>query len=330
MAWWQRAFKSPLVVFESWMSSCCGSIWSAMLVLLGLETKESPNRSTRSWRRMLLTEGLESRNLMAGVYENAVLADAPTAYYRLGDTPPVLPISDASGHGLTGTLLNTISLGQSGALTGDANSSSRFSASGNGALIADNNLLTPGTFATFEAWIKPDQAATGQFQNLLSKRDYTGGLGFEYQFVINPSGLLHFDRSLDGFNNAGIVTSNVPVASGVWQHVAVTVQNGFVTLFINGTVVGGGNGAGGPSANTGAPVQIGTAIGATSNFQYRGQIDEVATYGTALSTAQILSHYQSAATGTYSTTVLSHNPIAYWRLGKEQWGQTLFSVFDSS
>ncbi len=273
--------------------------------------QQSRRRSLRRSLRQI--EGLEKRELLAGVYDSAVLADSPVAYYRLGDTPPVPPISDASGHGLSGTLLNTISLGQTGALPIVSNTSARLSTNGDGVLIADNIQLTPGTTVTFEAWIKPDAASAGHFQNLISKRDYLTGLGFEYEFGISSSGFLTFNRSLDGTNIAGTVTSSSPVPSGQWEHVAMTLNGSSVAFYINGSVAGGGSISAGTFLNTSAPVQIGTARNA--NFQFLGSIQEVATFANSLNLFQIQSHYQSAAAGTYSATVLSSFPVAYWRLG---------------
>ncbi|MFO1000538.1 MAG: LamG-like jellyroll fold domain-containing protein [Planctomycetaceae bacterium] len=248
---------------------------------------------------------LEQRKLLTGVYESTVLADSPTAFWRLGDPAVVPPISDSSGNSVSGTPLNGISLGQTGALTGDSSTAARFSSSGDGVLIDDRDSLSPGVAATFELWIRPDAASTGQYQNLLSKFDYAQGRGFEYELLISPSGQLYFGRS-------GSALSSVAVTSGVWQHVAVTLNNGSVSFFINGVARGVGSVAA-SGLNTTAPVQIGTSQ--NTPYQFFGAIDEVATYSTALTPSQILSHYQSAANGTYATSVLANSPVAYWRLG---------------
>ncbi len=78
IAWWQRAFRTPLVGFYGWVRSQCNSACSALMMLLGLVAKpQLLARSTssrhshyhrrQSTRRRLRTESLEARALLATV-----------------------------------------------------------------------------------------------------------------------------------------------------------------------------------------------------------------------------------------------------------------------
>src|SRR5262249_9939864 len=58
-------------------------------------------------------------------YSAAVLADSPSGYWRLGETSGTTA-SDASGQNHPGSYLNTPTLGQPGALTGDTDTSVAF------------------------------------------------------------------------------------------------------------------------------------------------------------------------------------------------------------
>ena len=105
----------------------------------------------------------------------------PSRIGRLGDSPPV---SDSSGHALSGTLLNSISPGTAwGAGRRQQYVSTLFN-SAEGVRIADNDLLTPGAAATFEVWIKPDQGVTGQDENVIGKFDWTSADGFEWELLV--------------------------------------------------------------------------------------------------------------------------------------------------
>ena len=56
----------------------------------------------------------------SSVYRAAVLADSPLAYWRLGETSGTVA-HDETGNGHDGTYVGGVTLGQPGALTGDAN-----------------------------------------------------------------------------------------------------------------------------------------------------------------------------------------------------------------
>ncbi|MCA9130973.1 MAG: hypothetical protein KDB22_28005, partial [Planctomycetales bacterium] len=71
LAWWQRAFRTPLVGFYGWVKSRCRSMWAALMAMVGL-TGTKVARSGRLGRHrqsyvrgMLQAEGLEARQLLA-------------------------------------------------------------------------------------------------------------------------------------------------------------------------------------------------------------------------------------------------------------------------
>ncbi len=76
VAWWQQAFRTPMVGFYGWAKSQCSSLLAAMFIILGLSPKSqlhpraSAVRKSKSSRQgvmrgMLYAESLETRQLLA-------------------------------------------------------------------------------------------------------------------------------------------------------------------------------------------------------------------------------------------------------------------------
>jgi hypothetical protein len=83
-----------------------------------------------------------------------------------------------------------------------------------------------------------------------------------------------------------------------WSHVVATWNGSSATLYVNGAVADSTND---PAANGvyNASTSANFIIAATdSGSPYAGSVDETAFYGTALTPAQILNHYNKATTGT--------------------------------
>ncbi len=77
VAWWQLAFRTPLVGFCGWVRSRCSTMLSAMMAILGLSPKSrllprgSSIKKSKAYRQsyargLLMSEGLEQRQLLAG------------------------------------------------------------------------------------------------------------------------------------------------------------------------------------------------------------------------------------------------------------------------
>lgn len=146
---------------------------------------------------------------------------------------------------------------------------------------------------TIEAWIKP--CANG-IMTIVSKKHPT--LPFDnYSFSVNNGRLRWVFRENGDFNNsANIVESSQQiVTTGVWQHVAV-VHNSNIsrpTLYYNGvqldpmtevTYIGMLY----PLGATGGTIKVGITPTSQGNFLWQGNIDEVAIWNYARSSALIM------------------------------------------
>jgi hypothetical protein len=98
-----------------------------------------------------------------------------------------------------------------------------------------------------------------------------------------------------------------------WSHVVGVWNGATAKLYVNGVDTGAANaGPGGYAASTSAIWSVGAYdVGATASTGY---LDDIAFYGTALSPAQIMAHYNAASSpvpGAYSALVIAHGARLY-------------------
>ena len=191
-------------------------------------------------------------------------------------------------------------------------------------------LNTSGSFS-IEAWLRPTIEGAGNAQSPLFNRDPSDS-------VANRAGWDFFQRdSATGWNfrmftgsgnNKVFNVTGGPYTIGNWCHLAAVydASGPNVSLYLNGALVGGPQSplTGAYTPTSYAPLSIGGYSDASQN-PFTGDIDEVALYTNALSSAQVLAHYQNgtnAARGTpYSSLILSDGAVEYLRLNES--GQNL-------
>jgi hypothetical protein len=223
---------------------------------------------------------------------NAVLADKPTTYWRLGEKTGGVAF-DSSGNNYHGVNTSVV-LDQAGATTTDSDKAAYFS--GSGSIIDAGNITTFNDVRqlSLEAWVK-----TTAFVEWAKIIDKSGDLS--NRFILGSAGSSFGGGSKDvwisfanGSTNHWAHTTGNVIKTGEWQH-WVAVYNGYgaanadrVKFYINGfqqalTF--------GPS---GAPTSLTTNSGSVKlGDLWNGTIDEVAIYKYALSPTQILTHYNS-------------------------------------
>ena len=188
------------------------------------------------------------------------------------------------------------------------------------------NRYTQG--ATRQGWVMYQRGANTNTSGFTSGP----GVGWEFRMYNNQDTSGHLD-----------VTSGVPFTLGKWQHVAVVydpvfVTNATLTIYVDGVaantniwaVTDGVTPGYYPNQNTNAVQPNGppalslggynNANGGNYGFEnpWTGGINEFALYSAKLTPAQILAHYQSGTnanrTQSYSSLILSNNPVLYLRL----------------
>jgi hypothetical protein len=226
------------------------------------------------------------RTLSSGgaTYTATVLADAPVAYWRLGETSGTVA-EDAVGS-LDGTYAATgVTLNRPGALTGDVSRAVMFdpATGGNVAVNANGTVLDAGNGPlSIEAWVKKTN------QNV----DYgivSRGIG-GYYLRIGANNRLQLLAS----QTAEIVHSTVTITGTGWHHVVATKNGVAVKLYVDGVDVTG-TVSNATLVNPNDSFHIGSDTGANEIID--GTLDEVAIYRSVLSASRVLAHYTAGVTG---------------------------------
>ena len=233
-----------------------------------------------------------------GDFNADVVGLSPLSYWRLGE-PGGSTAVDAGSSGNNGTY-NGATLGQTGALTGDADTAVRFNGSTDYLEIAHDAsyLLDNGSL---QLWFNID--SLGSEQALFSK-DSTGfDTGGHLTMRVLASGQL--EVRLQSASTSFTVTSSSAVTAATWHHAAFTFGSGGMALYLDGQVVDTHSYTGGLGTTSGGsgnfePIAIGADTGSSGNLVvtpltqfFAGSIDEVAIFGSELSGGTIQDLYAS-------------------------------------
>jgi hypothetical protein len=224
-------------------------------------------------------------------YQDVVLADSPTVYYRLGDT--AAPAVPTNGLGVNCAATGVPAFGVAGAVVGDTNTAVSFPGSAGTDYL--QTASSPGTAYdlgdgpfSIEFWYKTNDTAADH--NTLSK-----GTG-SYIMRHLAGGTWAF--RLSGTGNC-FVTTAAFTDTTKWHHVVVTrVLATQPTLYVDGVAQAGTHTAR-TFGNITTGFGIGVDVAAKPTGAWNGYIDEVALYQTVLSAAQVLTHYQAGITSTW-------------------------------
>ncbi len=241
-------------------------------------------------------------------YTAAVTADNPLAYWRLGERGGATALDSWGIY--NGTYIQGVTYSVPGAIARDADTAVGFDGvSGEVEIPYTPDLNTGGPF-TAEAWVKPLEVppAINPAGVLASLNFNSGRSGWLlYQFN-NNFNLRLGDPSGYTFNQNG----SAVLQPNTWYYVAVVFDGVSATLYVNGQVDTTGSVLS-FSPNTAAPFEIGAASG-VGRF-VRDQIDEVAFYGTALTSARILAHYYAGQPPKILISRSGANVVLSWPTG---------------
>ena len=235
-------------------------------------------------------------------YVDAVLADNPMLYWRLGDADKSAGAT-ASNSALTGPLANGVYQGAVGnvtdtALLGDANSAAHFGVTTAGGSNGDQVILNPvpaipSTEFSTEMWIRASLPAPNQ-QAVISYN--ASGTGGENNMLLFKNGG-NFNAYVDGPSKA----TGVPAAdvfNGEWNHLAFTWRSsdGQMNTYLNGNLAASTTHQAGAVLNAGgalvlAQEQDGIAGGYSNTQKFVGDLDEVAIYNAVLTPTQVAQHF---------------------------------------
>jgi hypothetical protein len=167
---------------------------------------------------------------------------------------------------------------------------------------------------TVEAWIKPDDvSATRQ----IVLRD---GSTRCWIFRITAAGRIDFAV----WNTSGTLyqatTAASTISAGTKYHVVGVFDGSTAKVYVNGVESASVAVTGTVRTSASEPIIV---AGPGSAERFDGVLDEVAVYGTALSPARVLAHYEAGtALGAYTSELMLDSPWGYWK-NNETSGTTL-------
>jgi len=214
-------------------------------------------------------------------YPQAVTADGPAAYWRLGETSGTAAADQQATN--PGVFTNAPTLGAASLLASDTgNRSVSFDGTNDHVRIPNSTSLNATTPMTLEAWVKPTALpASGKFGSIVSKAE-------SYSLQLNGP-RLEFTIVQNGTRRRLQAPAGALVA-GQTYHVVGTYNGSMRNLYVNGVSVASGALTGGATSTT-STVNIGSWNG--SKEFLRASIDEVAIYRSALSSTRVQAHYNA-------------------------------------
>jgi hypothetical protein len=224
-------------------------------------------------------------------YRSTVLADNPLFYYRLGETSGATALDEVTSSS-NGTYYNTPSLGQTGAISGDSNTSVLFEqANGEYAKTVTLSSETSLLPCTIECFIKLSGAS-----------DDNAGIVFYRSGSYTASGLNIRGTALGKLGYHWANNSNTYFYSGgptlsdnTWYYVALVVESTKATFYVieeDGTLTTAVNSVSHSALDCS---NDGWLIARDQNVRYfQGYLDEVAIYDQALSQSTLVAHAAAA------------------------------------
>ena len=228
-------------------------------------------------------------------YSAAVLADAPTGYWRLSDLPGT-GITDASGsnrHGCYAGLYSghafqqaTLPLGGSSHGMTNANGNT----TGPWGNLGVNPAYSQPTAFSLEAWVYVPSGSANTASTILGcHNNANGGYGL---LLLNIGATFQFECRV---KDAQFVDSARTYALDAWHHLVATYDGTTYRLYGDGVADTSAAATQTPGTNdTNTPMMLGgLAIGWGGPAGFNGRVDEVAFYPTVLSATRVLAHYQA-------------------------------------
>lgn len=229
----------------------------------------------------------------ADPYASKVLADHPTAFWRLGESSGTALLDPAGGLNATANL-NRTERGIAGprGLAPDLATRCKLTTNGVSASAPYSpNVNAAGAFS-IECWVKPDVSGNTGSAVLSTQNRSAGRAGY----VIYQGNSGNFwDAHLGSGGSFVALQGRTKIVAGRWDHVVVT-WNGFeagagaaASLYVNGHLEATANFVLPFRNNEAQPLEFGSRSGGLMPFA--GALDEVAYYNYELTAEQVENHF---------------------------------------
>ena len=231
-------------------------------------------------------------------YENLILSDSPVAYWRLGEgvgSSTAADISGAnscSGSPCDGTYSGGYTIGNTGAILGDADTQAHFNGV-NAYVSLPQTFSFAGDF-TEEAWVTLDLVLQS---GVIFGTGSTNDDAFGGNSAANPYTFFACGTPGSAGTCTTVLTAATAPGQGLLHHVVLTRSGTTVNLYMDGVLD-----ATGTSSDIIQVSRIGVGTRQTSPGLLRylpGSVDEAALYDKALTLAEVKSHYEAGLSAKY-------------------------------
>jgi hypothetical protein len=238
------------------------------------------------------------------------MADHPAGYWRLSEGNRA-PMVDETANGNDGTYHGGVSHALSGALRDDRNSAVRLDGNSGYATIPNSPSLNPRKRITLEVWVKPTRSRNYTQQIPIMLKSYKRHTYPYYQYALfisdvpkRPKRLTFQVPNYGGLD--GVWLNNTGWRYDRWNHIVGTYDGRRARLYVNGVQVASKR-VSGPLASYPTPLVIGAYKNLSKDWVhcFKGKVDEVAVYATALSANEVLRHYRAGVSGEYDLDAVS-------------------------
>lgn len=225
-------------------------------------------------------------------YFQAVLADSPLGYWRLGETPQAgtWTVADSSGNGRNASVSGQIFASQTGLLVADSNAAMSYSRNLNESINITIGATAPivgSQSFTLEALIKPNSTALAAAETAIC------GFGTN---VAHKTAILELASGTPGLdtNGSGVNSPTALTAGNIYHLVARYDATGpTADIWVNAVQKATGS-VTAMNLPTSYSFQIFNAPAGVSTLNFLATADEVAWYAGVLSSARILAHYNAS------------------------------------
>ena len=226
----------------------------------------------------------------ADAYSDAVMANDPYAFWKLGDQPGATTSPDTSGNGHPLTYQSGVTLGTPGPLVVLGGTA----ASSNGTVVGTSATMFGSSMPfTVEGWVRLPVDGGGGYLV-----DWGGNAGLR----VNSDGSVSTSYYGCVSGTATLSTSSGVIVPGVWALVDWTISNSGQTLYVNGKPITSGSAAISMCPNS--SFHLGTNL--------KGAVADVALYRSVLSGDAVAAHWTAASQCNCSMSY----PPAYARVGQ--------------
>jgi hypothetical protein len=158
--------------------------------------------------------------------------------------------------------------------------------------VANSANLNPTGDLTVEAWAKPG-LLDSKTRAVIHKGGTAGYPSYQYRLGLTSG---NFWRGSVYVGSTNFTVTSPSMAKPLeWTHLAMTRSGSTLRLYLNGGAVATTTASG--ALNTSSGILAIGRTGSVSVDYFKGSIDELAVYPSALSAAAIAEHYQAGAGG---------------------------------